>query len=130
MKILAPPDWPRPTGYSNGISASGRVIVTAGIIGWDRDEYLVADNMAGQFAQALRNVVEILYADGASPKHLIRMTCYVTSIDAYLASTAAIGVAWREIIGAHYPAMAMVEVVRLIEPNALVEIEATAIVPE
>ena len=86
--------------------------------------------MAGQFAQSLRKVVEILDADGALPEHLIRLTCYVTSIDAYLASTAAIGVAWKEIIGAHYPAMALVEVVRLIEPQALVEIEATAIVPE
>ena len=130
MKALQPPGWPRPHGYSNGISASGRLVVTAGVVGWDAQEDFVADNLAGQFAQVLRNIVAILAVDGARPEHIVRMTCYITSVDDYLTSTTEIGRAWKEIIGPHYPAMAMVEVVRLIEPKAMVEIEATAVVPE
>ena len=130
MKALQPPGWPRPHGYSNGISASGRLVVTAGVVGWDAQEDFVADSLAGQFAQVLRNIVAILAVDGARPEHIVRMTCYITSVDDYLADTTEIGRAWKEIIGPHYPAMAMVEVVRLIEPKAMVEIEATAVVPE
>jgi enamine deaminase RidA (YjgF/YER057c/UK114 family) len=130
MMPLLPPGWPRPKGYSNGYCASGRLVVTAGVVGWNEREEFVALDLAGQFAQALRNVVAIIAEGGAGPEHLVRMTCYVTSIDAYTASLAEIGAAWKDIIGRHYPAMALVEVVRLVEPRAMVEIEATAVVPE
>ena len=130
MKSLLPPGWPRPKGYANGISASGRTIFTAGVVGWDEQERFAADTLPAQVAQALRNIVAILAQDGAGPEHLARLTCYVTSIDSYLAGLAEIGAAWKAIIGPHYPAMALVEVTRLVEPQALVEIEATAVVPE
>ena len=130
MKTLLPPGWPRPKGYSNGISAKGRVIVTAGVVGWDEDERFASSDLPGQFAQALRNVLAILAEDGAGPQHIVRMTCYVTDIEAYRSSLCAIGDAWQEIIGRHYPAMALVGVTALVEPKALVEIETTAVVPE
>ena len=130
MKTLQPPGWPRPKGYSNGMAARGRFVFTAGVVGWDETETFTSGTLAGQFAQALRNIVTILECDGAGPKNIARMTCYVTSIDDYLASAQEIGRAWREILGKHYPAMALVQVVRLVEPKALVEIEATAVVPE
>lgn len=130
MKTLLPPGWPRPKGYANGMAARGRTIFTAGVVGWDEDERFVADTLPGQFAQALRNIVAILECDGAGPRHIVRLTCYVTSIDDYRANSREIGAAWKTILGAHYPAMALVEVVRLVEPAAKVEIEATAVVPE
>ena len=130
MIVLLPPGWPRPKGYSNGISASGRLIVTAGVVGWDETETFVSDSLAGQFDQALRNIVAILGEDGAGPEHIVRMTAYVTDIAAYRASLGEIGAAWKATIGKHYPAMALVAVTGLVEPRALVEIEATAVVPE
>ncbi|HXG99344.1 MAG TPA: RidA family protein [Sphingomicrobium sp.] len=130
MKSLLPPGWPRPKGYSNGISASGRTIYTAGVVGWDEQERFTADTLPGQFAQILRNIVAILAEDGAAPANLVRLTCYVTDRDAYVAGLSEIGAAWKSTIGAHYPAMALVEVSRLVEPQALVEIEAIAVVPE
>ena len=130
MKNLLPPGWPRPKGYSNGMAAHGRIVVTAGVVGWDSNEHFVSNTLAGQFAQALTNILAILECDGAGPANIARLTCYVTSIDEYLASLKEIGAAWKEIIGPHYPAMALVEVVRLVEPAAKVEIEATAVVPE
>ena len=129
MKTLLPDGWPRPNGYANAVSATGRTIYTAGIVGWDAQEDFVSNHMAGQFEQTLRNIVDILAVDHARPEHIVRLTCYVTSIEQYLASTAAIGEAYKAIIGPHYPAMALVEVVRLVEPMALIEIEATAVVP-
>ena len=130
MKVLQPPGWPRPRGYANGISARGRTIFTAGVIGWDEQERFAAADLAGQFAQVLRNILAILAEDGAGPEHVVRMTCYVTSRDDYVASLAAIGAAWREIMGRSFPAMAVVEVSALVAPEALVEIEAIAVVPE
>ena len=130
MKSLLPPRWPRPKGYSNGMAARGRMIVTAGVVGWNEQEQFVETSLAGQFAQALRNIVAILECDGAGPDRITRLTCYVTSIDEYRASLKEIGAFWKTIIGDHYPAMALVEVVRLVEPAAKVEIEATAMVPE
>ena len=130
MKTLLPPGWPRPKGYSNGMAAHGRIIVTAGVVGWDANEHFVSNTLAGQFAQALRNILAIVSQDGAGPANIARLTCYVTSIEEYLASLKEISAAWKEIIGPHYPAMALVEVVRLVEPAAKVEIEATAVVPE
>lgn len=130
MNFLQPPGWPRPHGYSNGISATGRLVVTAGVVGWDTQEYFTSDSLAGQFEQVLKNIVAILSEDGAKPQHIVRMTVYVTSIEEYLASTEEMGKAWKAIIGRHYPTMALVEVVRLVEPKAKIEIEATAVVPE
>ena len=130
MKTLLPPGWPRPRGYSNGISAAGRLIVTAGVVGWDANELFAADDLPGQFAQALRNIIAILAEDGAGPEHIVRMTCYVTDIDAYRIGLAEIGDAWKVIIGPHYPAMALVGVTALVEPKAMVEIEVTAVIPE
>ena len=130
MKILQPPGWPRAKGYSNGVSASGRMIFTAGIIGWDANELFSEYTLAGQFAQALRNTLAILAEDGAGPEHIVRMTCYVTDRQDYLNSRDEIGTAWKEIMGRAYPAMALVEVSGLVENSALVEIETTAVVPE
>ena len=130
MKILQPPGWPRPKGYSNGISAKGRMIFTGGIVGWDENESFPEYTLHGQFARALRNTLAILAEDGAGPEHIVRMTCYVTDRHEYVNSRDEIGTAWREIMGKNYPAMALVEVRSLVEPEALVEIEATAVVPE
>ena len=130
MKLLQPPGWPRPKGYSNGISARGRLVFTAGVVGWDETQAFVSDTLPGQFAQALHNIVAILAEDGAGPEHIVRMTAYVVDIDAYRASLREIGDAWTAIVGRHYPAMALVEVRALVEPEALVEIEATAVVEE
>ena len=130
MKALCPPGWPRPKGYSNAMAARGRIVMTAGVVGWNERQEFVEQTLAGQFAQVLRNILAILACDGAGPKNVARLTCYVTSIEEYRASVKEIGAAWREIMGDHYPAIALVEVVRLAEPEAKVEIEATAVVPE
>ena len=130
MKTLLPSGWPRPKGYANGVSARGRTIFTAGVIGWNSKELFEARDLAGQFHQALSNIVAILAEDGAAPEHLVRLTCYVTDIEEYRSSLAGIGAAWRELIGRHYPAMAVVAVTALVEPAAKIEIEATAVVPE
>ncbi len=130
MKALLPPGWPRPRGYANGISARGRTIVTAGVVGWDEQQKFAAPDLAGQFRQVLENILAILAVDGAGPEHIVRMTCYVTDIHAYRSSVKDIGAAWRELIGRHYPSMAVVEVGALVEPEARIEIEATAVVPE
>ena len=130
MRALLPPGWPRPKGYANGTSARGRTIFTAGVIGWDEAERFASDDLAGQFRQALHNILAILAEDQAGPGHVVRMTCYVTDIEAYRGALREIGVAWRETMGRHFPAMAVVAVTALVEPAALVEIEATAVVPE
>jgi enamine deaminase RidA (YjgF/YER057c/UK114 family) len=130
MKTLLPPGWPRPKGYSNGISARGRAIFTAGVIGWNEQEEFASADLAGQFRQVLINILAILAEDGARPEHVVRMTCYVTSRDEYVAGLAGIGAAWRETMGRNYPAMAVVEVSALVEPAAKVEIEAIAMVPD
>lgn len=130
MKALLPPGWPRPKGYANGISAKGRLIVTAGVVGWNAEERFETDDLAGQFRQVLANTLAILAEDGAGPEHIVRMTCYVTDIHAYRAALAEIGAAWRELIGRNFPAMALVGVTALVEPGAKVEIETTAMVPE
>jgi enamine deaminase RidA (YjgF/YER057c/UK114 family) len=130
MTILQPPGWPRPKGYSNGVSATGRMIFTAGIVGWDEHESFPDYTLHGQFARALRNTPAILAEDGAGPEHIVRMTCYVIDRHDYVHSRDEIGAAWREIMGSNYPAMALVEVKGLVESAALVEIETTAVVPE
>ena len=130
MKILQPAGWPRPKGYANGISARGRLVFTAGMVGWDEKEMIVSHKLELQFGQALRNVLAVLAEGGAGPEHVVRMTCYVTDRDAYLRSLNEIGASWKEIMGAHYPAMALVEVSGLVERAAEIEIETTAVVPE
>ena len=130
MKILQPADWPRPKGYANGISVRGRMIFTAGVVGWDSQESFPDYTLHGQFAQALRNTLAILAEDGAGPQHIVRMTCYVTDRHEYVVSRDEIGAAWKEIMGPNYPAMALVEVNGLVESAAKVEIETTAVVEE
>ena len=130
MKVLQPPGWPRPKGYSNGISAKGRMIFTAGVVGWDEHESFPSYRLHEQFAQALRNTLAILAEDGAGPEHVVRMTCYILDRAEYLRERDEIGAAWREIMGANYPAMALLEVKALVETAAKIEIETTAVVPE
>jgi enamine deaminase RidA (YjgF/YER057c/UK114 family) len=127
--ILQPPGWPRPKGYANGIAVSGRMIFTAGVIGWNAEERFDAQDLAGQFRQALINIRAILAEGGAAPEHIVRMTCYVTDRKDYSASQAEIGAAWREVLGKVFPCMAVVEVSGLVEDAARVEIEVTAVVP-
>ena len=128
VRILQPSGWPAPKGYANGMTAEGRLVVTGGVIGWDVHGHLPADFIA-QVRQTLRNIADILEAGDARPGHLVRLTWYVVDMDEYLASLKALGQIYREVFGAHYPAMALVQVVRLVEKAAKVEIEATAVVP-
>ena len=130
MNILQPPGWPRPKGYSNGISATGRTIYTAGVIGWDEREMIVSHRLDLQFEQILKNIVAILAEGGAKPEHVVRMTVYITDRPQYLKLRDELAPIWKSIIGPHYPAMALVEVKGLVNPSALIEIEATAVVPE
>jgi enamine deaminase RidA (YjgF/YER057c/UK114 family) len=126
--ILQPPDWPRPKGYANGIAAEGRIIVTGGVVGWNTAG-VFPEGFVDQAAQVFANINAILAVAGAKPSHLVRMTWFLTDIDEYLADQKGLGKAYREHFGTHYPAMTAVQVVRLIEPKAKIEIEATAVVP-
>jgi enamine deaminase RidA (YjgF/YER057c/UK114 family) len=130
MKVLQPAGWPRPKGYSNGVSVRGRMIFTAGIVGWDEREMFPEYTLHGQFAQALRNTLAILAEDGAGPEHIVRMTCYIIDRSEYLRERDEIGAAWREIMGSNYPAMTLAEVKGLVEGAAKIEIETTAVVPD
>ena len=129
-EVLHPKNWKPALGYSNGMAARGRLVVTGGIIGWNANQVIETDDFAGQAAQVLRSIVEVLACAGARPEHLVRLTWYVTDKHEYLASLKDLGRAYREIIGRHYPAMALVQVVALVEDRAKVEIEATAVVPD
>jgi enamine deaminase RidA (YjgF/YER057c/UK114 family) len=129
-RTLQPDGWPRPRGYANGISARGRQIHVAGQIGWNAQQQMVSADFVEQAQQAMRNIVEVLACDGATPEHLVRLTWYVTDRDQYIESGAALGAAYREIFGRVYPAMSAVQVCALMEEDAVVEIEATAIVPD
>lgn len=128
VQILQPSGWPMPKGYANGMAADGRIVVTGGVIGWDAEERL-ADGFVAQVRQTLGNIAAILSEGGAKPEHLVRLTWYVVDIEEYLASLRELGQVYREIFGTHYPAMALVQVVRLVETAARVEIEATAVIP-
>jgi enamine deaminase RidA (YjgF/YER057c/UK114 family) len=129
METLQPPGWPRPRGYANGVAAEGRLVFVAGQIGWDESGSFPAEDMAGQVRQTLRNVVAVLAEAGAGPEHVVRLTWYVTDREAYLADPAGIGRAYRDVMGKHFPVMAVVVVSALLERSAKVEIEATAVVP-
>ena len=129
-KLLQPPGWPRPAGYSHGVLAEGRQVFIAGQVGWDPlSGRFSSDRLAEQAAQALRNVLAVLAQAGGGPEHIVRMTWYLTSRAEYLAQLKQIGAAYREVMGRHFPAQSAVEVAALIEEGAKVEIEATAVIP-
>ena len=127
-QVLQPSGWPVPKGYANGMAAEGRIVVTGGVIGWDAEERL-AEGFVAQVRQTLSNIAAILAEAGAQPEHLVRLTWYVVDMEEYLTNLKELGKVYRTIFGAHYPAMALVQVVRLVEKAARVEIEATAVIP-
>jgi enamine deaminase RidA (YjgF/YER057c/UK114 family) len=129
MRVLQPADLAPPKGYANGIACEGAFVFVSGQIGWDSAGSMVASDFAGQARQALRNIASVLAEAGAAPDHIARMTWYVTDKREYLAARREVGLAYREVIGLHYPAMSVVEVRGLLEDGAKVEIEATAVVP-
>jgi enamine deaminase RidA (YjgF/YER057c/UK114 family) len=130
MKFLQPPNWPRPKGYANGVASKGSLVFVSGIVGWDAQEKFASSDFVAQVRQALLNIVEVLQQAKAKPEHIARMTWYVLDKDEYMAAAKEMGVVYREIIGGHYPAMTVVEVSGLVEANARVEIEVTAVVPD
>ena len=130
MKFLQPDGWKPARGYSNGIAATGRIIVTGGQIGWNGDQEFETDDFIGQCEQTLQNILDILAEDGAGPENIVRLTWYITDKRAYVARQKELGQAYRRVMGRHFPAMAVVQVTALIEDRAKVEIEATAIVKE
>lgn len=130
MQILQPPAWARAKGFSNGIVASGRLVFIAGQVGWTGQGEWKEESFAGQFRQTLQNILEVLAQAKGRPEHIVRLTWYVIDRDEYLASIKEVGAAYRELMGRHYPTMAVVQVSGLVERNARLEIEATAVVPE
>jgi len=129
MRTLQPADWARPRGYANGIEARGRIIFVAGQIGWDKDQHFQAKDFAEQFEQTLVNILAVLREADAGPEHIVRMTWFITDKKAYL-SDKRVGEIYRRIIGRNFPTMSVVVVSGLIEDEALVEIETTAVIPE
>ncbi len=130
VDVVHPAGWAAPKGYANGIAARGRLVFVGGQIGWNADQQFETTDFVGQARAALANVVAVLAAAGGRPEHLVRMTWYVVDKREYLASGRALGVAYRELIGRHFPAMTAVEVKSLMEDAARVEIEATAVIPD
>jgi enamine deaminase RidA (YjgF/YER057c/UK114 family) len=129
MKILQPPGWARAKGFSNGIAASGKLVFIAGQIGWTGECKWEARDFAGQFRQAIKNILEVLAQANGKPEHIVRLTWYVLDKQEYLNSLKGVGEAYRELMGRHYPTMAVVQVSGLVEDEARLEIEATAVVP-
>jgi enamine deaminase RidA (YjgF/YER057c/UK114 family) len=127
--VLQPPGWPRPKGFSNGMLARGEMVFVGGMIGQD-SQGRFAEGFVAQMKLALENIAAVLAEAGATPQHIVRLTWYVRDIDEYLSDLDALGAAYREVMGRHFPAMAVVEVTRLVEPLARLEIEATAVLPE
>ena len=130
MKTLQPPGWPRPKGYSNGIAARGTTVFVSGVVGWNAEEKFEALDLVGQVRQALVNAVAVLAEGGARPEHIVRMTWYLVDKREYCAALAEIGAVYRAVIGKHYPCMTAVAVSGLIESQARVEIEVTAVIPD
>jgi enamine deaminase RidA (YjgF/YER057c/UK114 family) len=128
-RIVQPPGWPRPRGYSNGMAARGELLAIAGQIGWDEHEHLVSPEFLPQWAQALRNVAAVLQAAGGGPEHLVSLTIYVLDKHQYIAAGAELGRTFREVMGKHFPTMALVQVADLLEPGARVEIQGLAVLP-
>jgi enamine deaminase RidA (YjgF/YER057c/UK114 family) len=129
MKILQPPGWARAKGFSNGIAASGQLVFIAGQVGWTGEGRWEARDFAGQFRQAIKNILEVLAQANGRPEHIVRLTWYVLDKREYMNSLEAVGEAYRELMGRHYPTMAVVQVSGLVEEEARLEIEATAVVP-
>jgi enamine deaminase RidA (YjgF/YER057c/UK114 family) len=129
MQVLQPPGWARPKGYSNGIAATGKLVFIAGQIGWTGGGRWEETSFAGQFRQALKNVLSILREANGGPEHVVRLTWYVLDRKEYRGALKEIGAIYRELMGRHYPAMTVVEVRGLVEAEARLEIEATAVVP-
>ena len=129
MQILQPPGWARARGFSNGIAASGKLVFISGQVGWTGDGKWEARDFAGQFKQTLRNILAVLKEANGRPEHIVRLTWYVLDRQEYLNSLKAVGEAYREVMGRHYPTMAVVQVGGLVEPEARLEIEATAVIP-
>ena len=127
---LQPPDWAPPKGYANGIAARGTLLFVGGQVGWNAQKQFESDEFVAQAAQALQNIVAVLAQAGARPEHVVRLTWYVVDRDEYLSSLSALGRAYRDIMGRHYPAMSAVQVVALTDARARVEIEATAVLPD
>jgi enamine deaminase RidA (YjgF/YER057c/UK114 family) len=127
--VLHPKSWRPALGYSNGIAAEGRMIFTGGMVGWTGDQRFESDDFVDQVRQAMQNIVAVLAEGGAGPEHIVRLTWYVTDKHEYLSRLKELGRAYREVLGRHYPAMALVQVVALVEDRAKVEIEATAVIP-
>jgi enamine deaminase RidA (YjgF/YER057c/UK114 family) len=130
MHILQPPDWARAKGFSNGIATSGKLVFIAGQVGWTGQGEWKEKSFAGQFRQTIQNILDVLAEARGKPEHIVRLTWYVLDRDEYLASLKEVGAAYRELMGKHYPTMAVVQVSGLVERNARLEIEATAVVPE
>ena len=130
MQILQPPGWAKPKGYSNGIAAKGRTVFVSGQVGWNAQEKFDTSDFVGQARQALANIVAILAEAGAKPEHIVRMTWYVGDRREYLASAKALGAAYREVIGRHYPVMTAIQVAGFVEDGAKLEIEVTAVLPD
>ncbi len=129
-QVLQPSGWPRPKGYANGMVAEGRLLVTGGLIGWDERQRFASDDFIHQLRQTLENTVQVLASGGAGPEHIVRMTWYITDKREYLDRQREIGGVYRQTIGRHFPAMAVVQVAALLEDRAKVEIETTAVIPE
>ena len=129
-EILHPRHWKPARGYANGVAAEGRMVFTGGIIGWNADQVFETDEFVGQVEQVLKSIVEVLAEGGALPEHLVRLTWYVTDKREYLDRLRELGAVYKAVIGRHYPAMALVQVVALVEDRAKVEIEATAVIPK
>lgn len=127
--FLQPDGWVPAKGYANGVLAEGQIIFTGGLVGWNENQEWVETDMVGQFRQTLQNIVAVLAKGGARPEHLVRLTWYITDKREYNANLRAFGAAYREVIGRHFPAMAVVQVVALVEDAARIEIEATAVIP-
>ena len=130
MEMLQPPGWPRAKGYSNGIAAKGTMVFTAGLVGWNENEEFETDDFGGQARQAFTNIVAVLAEAGAGPAHIVRITWYVGDKAEYLGALKDVGTAYRDIIGRHYPAMAVIEVKGFVEEGAKMEMEATAVIPD
>ncbi len=129
MKFLQPESWIQPKGYANGIVAEGKLIILGGQIGWNTKQKFESDEFVPQFRQTLENIITLLSEVGAGPEHIVRLTWFITDRDAYLDSQKEMGQAYRNIMGRNFPAMSVVQVVKLIEDRALIEIEATAVLP-
>jgi enamine deaminase RidA (YjgF/YER057c/UK114 family) len=129
-RAVTPPGWPAAKGYAHGMTGRGRLVFVAGQIGWEPDGTWRADDFIGQLRQTLRNTLAVLNAAGAAPEHIVRMTWYVVDKQEYLAHLREIGACWRDVLGRHYPALALVQVAGLLEDRAKLEIETTALVPD